>query len=765
MKKVLIYPKMNKKIFLTFFFAGLLILTRVFPARASIASCSVSVNPASLATNMAGSLNFLVTNNDSALEAKWVKISAPGEYYEIISGSGSGWSGGASSSTEAVFQGSLTAGSSAGFNLRVQTGINSAPSQSWTVQVSDQTDGSGAVTCGGDASVGIGGPGMDSTPPVISSVSVSDISSSGATVRWATNELATSIVVYGTTVDYGSKKETVDLVASHEIVLTGLEAEKTYHYQARSADSAGNIVQTSDNTFTTAKVSAVSTPVPDTEPTIETTTAEVSVTTPTPSVRLSTKPTPVSTPIPTPITPRDTVSPRVVINTDLSKPFEVAPRISGRAVDESGIGAIDYSIDGGGNWLPVESRSGTNVVDFGFAPGAVADSSYKIVVRARDRWGNTGVVSTKLVIDRLPPNVGPAYVSYGPQTLLPGTNGWYQTVQGIDLKVVVSASGGPDTIDLIAGEKENEQVFSLVKNFETGLWSGMLSFAKTGNGIVRVRAKDGAGRLVERDLLYFQVLDKTRILDKNNQSLIGASVAVYVRDADGNKFIVWDGAPFGVKNPTVVDEKGGVSLILPAGEYYLQVEKGSFYRGRTPIFKLEQAGVLPAVVKVLNSSVFSGILSRFLPSRLSINFDFSEKMAADQLSLIGKEMPFVGFSGSKGTVFSSDLKGKPLVLTFLGAWLPDTAEQLANLSKISQDTVSVVGVFVQSSVMESMLYRSRGNYQVNTYADPTGEAVVPFGLRALPVTFFVDQSGVVRAVRNGIVTKKEIERILVSLGM
>ncbi|MDO8512777.1 MAG: hypothetical protein Q7S57_05900 [bacterium] len=765
---------MNRKIVTFVILLCFVAVAGAYRARAGIGSCAVSVSPSNLATNIAGSLNFSVTNNDGALEAKWIKVSAPSQNYEIQSGSGSGWPGSVGSPTEVTFHGTLSAGSNVGLGINVQTSTSSTAPAVWSVQISDQTDGSGAVSCTGDTNVSIGEQGMDSVSPVISDVSVFDITSSGAIIRWTTNEVATSVVDYGKTTGYGDKKEVLDLVESHEVTIQGLTADTTYHYRIKSADSAGNTAQTSDNTFATAKITVTPTPTPATptsssEPTTQTTTVEVVTitSTPIPTVKPTPKPKPivVPTPTPTPTVPQDILSPRVAISTDLSKPFEVAPVISGRAVDESGIGVIDYSLDGGGNWLPVNSRKGTTMVDFSFSPIAVSDDSYKIIVRARDLRGNSGTAQTKLVIDRLAPMIGPAYVSFGPQSLLPVNNDWFETSEGVDLKVVVSAVGGPEIVDLIAENKNDQQIFSLVKNTETGLWSGTLSFAKIGDYVVKVRAKDGAGRVLERDLLNFRVLEQAKLLASNGEPLIKANVSIFIRDASSNRFILWDAEPFGLENPIVVSEKGKFPLVLPDGEYYLLVKAGNFYRGQTPIFKIRGIGALPAILKASSNNFFSSVFSKVWPTAISLQFNLPERKASDQSALVGKEVPFVGLSSENGVVFSSDLKGKPMILTFVADWVPDTVEQMANLSNISQDKIATAGVFIQTTLTEAVLYKSRGNYQLKTYVDPNGESVVPFDIHALPTTYFIDRNGIVMGVKAGVMTREEIRKEITQLGL
>src|SRR2546425_857338 len=92
----------------------------------------------------------------------------------------------------------------------------------------------------------------DTTPPVISSVSAFNISSSAATVTWATNEAGDSQVDYGLTTAYGSSTPlNASLLTAHAMTLTGLLATTTYHYRVKSRDAAGNLATSADFTLMT----------------------------------------------------------------------------------------------------------------------------------------------------------------------------------------------------------------------------------------------------------------------------------------------------------------------------------------------------------------------------------------------------------------------------------------------------------------------------------------------------------------------------------
>ncbi len=94
--------------------------------------------------------------------------------------------------------------------------------------------------------------GGDTTPPVISNVSAGNLTSSGATITWTTNENSDSQVEYGLTTSYGNTTPlNTSSVTSHSVGLSGLSANTLYHYRVKSKDASGNLAVSSDFTFTT----------------------------------------------------------------------------------------------------------------------------------------------------------------------------------------------------------------------------------------------------------------------------------------------------------------------------------------------------------------------------------------------------------------------------------------------------------------------------------------------------------------------------------
>jgi len=94
----------------------------------------------------------------------------------------------------------------------------------------------------------------DLTPPTISAVASSGLTTTGATITWTTNEASNSQVEYRVqgTSTYTPTTINSSLVTSHSMALSGLTAATVYEYHVISDDAAGNTATSTPNsTFTT----------------------------------------------------------------------------------------------------------------------------------------------------------------------------------------------------------------------------------------------------------------------------------------------------------------------------------------------------------------------------------------------------------------------------------------------------------------------------------------------------------------------------------
>jgi hypothetical protein len=95
---------------------------------------------------------------------------------------------------------------------------------------------------------------VDRSPPVVSSITPSSVTSTGTAITWHTNEASDTQIEYGLTTEYGEQLTLDgDGVTFHRVELAGLQPNTAYHFRVHARDAAGNVASSGDHTFTTAK--------------------------------------------------------------------------------------------------------------------------------------------------------------------------------------------------------------------------------------------------------------------------------------------------------------------------------------------------------------------------------------------------------------------------------------------------------------------------------------------------------------------------------
>jgi len=261
-------------------------------------SCVASVTPSSVQPNTQDiTFGYLITNTGLSTTV-WIKIIRPTFAITWKSFQLDGWTKGVSEGEFLLTanEDTLPPGKTRAPEATVNIGDAGGFSGDWVIKVSDDAGGANPSSCSGSLGLTISSGAPDTTPPVISGISTTDITSTSVKISWGTNEKATSKVEYGLESGiYSLSKGSSTLTTSHSLTLTeGIGAEATYYYRVYSTDAAGNQAWSNENSFTTA----ISSP---------------------------TSLTPASSPKTIIKNITDTASPVVSILTDLPKPFARHP--------------------------------------------------------------------------------------------------------------------------------------------------------------------------------------------------------------------------------------------------------------------------------------------------------------------------------------------------------------------------------------------------------------------------------------------------------
>jgi peroxiredoxin len=95
---------------------------------------------------------------------------------------------------------------------------------------------------------------IDSTPPTIDSINISEITESSAIISWQTNEEATSQVQFGKTAqNLNTVLKSGQLTTAHSITIKPLEIGACYHFRVISSDANGNQSISATGSFLTPR--------------------------------------------------------------------------------------------------------------------------------------------------------------------------------------------------------------------------------------------------------------------------------------------------------------------------------------------------------------------------------------------------------------------------------------------------------------------------------------------------------------------------------
>jgi len=112
---------------------------------------------------------------------------------------------------------------------------------------------------------GEAGTGETAQSPSISSIKSSNGDNGSVTISWKTNKDCNGMVRFGLDKKYGQSAgedatiyDSAEFLTKHEVIISDLLSNTTYHYAVVSYDSVGNIVVSGDKTFKTPELSSIS---------------------------------------------------------------------------------------------------------------------------------------------------------------------------------------------------------------------------------------------------------------------------------------------------------------------------------------------------------------------------------------------------------------------------------------------------------------------------------------------------------------------------
>lgn len=467
----------------------------------------------------------------------------------------------------------------------------------------------------------------------------------------------------------------------------------------------------------------------------------------------------------------DRIPPTIVVTTNFTNVYKNTPAITGQASDVRGVDRIDYSLDGGKSWLPVDSFTRDALsVNFSVQPPNLDDGNYSVVIRAADSVGNVGNASVgTLIIDRIPPIIGGNLLSVGPQVLT-GQSGVSLGVVGVKEKITLSARGGPTTMHILATTSKTKlpQIITLMKDQDTGLWSGVLDFQNPGFYHLSIIAIDGAKHIVTKDLQSLLIQNSGQVFSEDKIAIPGAKITLYYQDPYAKEWVVWDGAPYAEQNPQLDFDKTGYAYFLPAGTYYLKAQAIGYQDAQSNIFSLSKPTPLTTDITLKRNTgfqfgpLFISFLD-FATDSITIAPSVTTPDSLITSPLVGQASPEFSLPSTNGNTFDLlSTQGKPSVITFVSTWSPPALDQLSYLDTLGD--ISHVVINEQEKLSPSTVFVKRGGYTFPFVTDEDGVLIEKYNVQSYPTHYFLDRAGIIRDIYVGVLTDGEIRGKLSAIG-
>lgn len=195
------------------------------------------------------------------------------------------------------------------------------------------------------------------------------------------------------------------------------------------------------------------------------------------------------------------------------------------------------------------------------------DGDYKVHARSVDRAGNVSSVSTLFFhLDKTAPRIGGFFLKKNNINISPDENGAISIYKNSIFNFNISLENDTSSATLKVGD----DIFTLVKNDTSGLWSSDLFITKESREKILISVVDTKGnKVIDKYIGDIVVSPRgvvSMIKDGSRNLIEGSSVKVMKLNNSTNQYD--DFNALGIDGSTVESNKSGeYDLILPEGEY------------------------------------------------------------------------------------------------------------------------------------------------------------------------------------------------------
>ncbi|MFB4162759.1 TlpA family protein disulfide reductase [Alteribacillus sp. JSM 102045] len=133
----------------------------------------------------------------------------------------------------------------------------------------------------------------------------------------------------------------------------------------------------------------------------------------------------------------------------------------------------------------------------------------------------------------------------------------------------------------------------------------------------------------------------------------------------------------------------------------------------------------------------------------------------------GHQAPSLELPGLDGQTYSVDtFKGKPVLLTFFSSWCGICQEELPNLSRYYEEQkenlniVAINATTQEYSKDDVKQFVQRAQLSMPVLMDEEGKGIEAFSVTGVPVSFLLDENGIVMDTYYGPIDRSKIEGAL-----
>jgi peroxiredoxin len=182
-------------------------------------------------------------------------------------------------------------------------------------------------------------------------------------------------------------------------------------------------------------------------------------------------------------------------------------------------------------------------------------------------------------------------------------------------------------------------------------------------------------------------------------------------------------------------------------------------KNKSLIFTIVAIALIGALIFVLNSYTKT---AEPTPSKVEnqtkSNSSNEERKVGNEIGDIAPDFALKDLNGN--TVTLSSLRGKKVILNFWATTCPYCKIEMPALDKFiraHKDDTVLLAIDLGESEAKVRQYLEGKGYQFTVLLDSDLSTAYDYKIQFIPVSYFIDKNGVIRAISNGAMTYDEIE--------